>query len=191
MIPAYCCDSNLLHPILERPLLFLNFVTLWWQRDFLGLTALKASLVYSFLEGVRIRLLPGFPPVLQQRYSHANWFSSWQTILLAFPGTSSLWTSSSSQLLQIIYLSSKYQQFATWTDPTEILQWPKDPTVIGKFAIVLFAAITVCSLQIQLALLKPLPNFFTPILFCSHALQFVYNLEKVLETIRSLSYSIV
>ena len=118
-------------------------------------------------------------------------FSSWQTILLAFSGTSSLWTSLSSQLLQMIYLSSKYQQFATWTDPTEILQWPKDPTVIGTFAVVLFAVITVCSLQIQLALLKPLLNFFTPIFFCSHALQFVYNLEKVLETIRSLSYSIV
>ena len=39
-----------------------------------------------------------------------------------------------------------------------------DPTVIGTFAIVLFAVITECRLQIQLALLKPLPNFFTPIL---------------------------
>ena len=67
----------------------------------------------------------------------------------------------------------------------------KDPTVIGTFAIVLFAVITVCSLQIQLALLKPLPNFFTLLLFCSHAFQFVYNLEKILETIRSLSCSIV
>ena len=67
----------------------------------------------------------------------------------------------------------------------------KDPTVIGTFAIVLFAVITVCSLQIQLALLKPLPNFFTLVLFCSHAFQFVYNLEKILETIRSLSCSIV
>ena len=47
MIPAYCCDSNLLHLILERPFLFLDFVTLWWQRDFQGLTALKTSLVYS------------------------------------------------------------------------------------------------------------------------------------------------
>ena len=64
-------------------------------------------------------------------------------------------------------------------------------TVIGTFAIVLFAVITVCSLQIQLALLKPLPNFFTLLLFCSHAFQFVYNLEKILETIRSLSCSIV
>ena len=67
----------------------------------------------------------------------------------------------------------------------------KDPTVIGTFAIVLFAVITVCSLQIQLALLKPLPNFFTLVLFCSHAFQFVYNLEKILETIRSISCSIV
>ena len=67
----------------------------------------------------------------------------------------------------------------------------KDPTVIGTFAIVLFAVITVCSLQIQLALLKPLPNFFTLVLFCSHAFQFVYNLEKILETIRPLSCSIV
>ena len=67
----------------------------------------------------------------------------------------------------------------------------KDPTVIGTFPIVLFAVITVCSLQIQLAILKPLPNFFTPILFLSHAFQFVYNLEKILETIRSLSCSIV
>ena len=41
----------------------------------------------------------------------------------------------------------------------------KDPTVIGPFPIVLFALITVCSLQIQLALLKPPPSFFTPILF--------------------------
>ena len=61
----------------------------------------------------------------------------------------------------------------------------KDPTVIGTFAIVLFAVITVCSLQIQLA------NFFTLVLFCSHAFQFVYNLKKILETIRSLSCSIV
>ena len=45
----------------------------------------------------------------------------------------------------------------------------KDPTVIGTFAIVLFAVITVCSLQIQLALLKPLPNFFKLVLFCSAA----------------------
>ena len=66
-----------------------------------------------------------------------------------------------------------------------------DPTVIGTFAIVLFAVITECRLQIQLALLKPLPNFFTPILFCSHAFQFVHNLEKILETIRSLSCGIV
>ena len=66
----------------------------------------------------------------------------------------------------------------------------KDP-MIGTFAIVLFAVITVCSLQIQLALLKPLPNFFTLVLFCSHAFQFVYNLEKILETIRSISCSIV
>ena len=39
----------------------------------------------------------------------------------------------------------------------------KDPTVIGTFAIVLFAVITVCSLQIQLTLLKPLPNPRFPI----------------------------
>ena len=52
----------------------------------------------------------------------------------------------------------------------------KDPTVIGTFAIILCAMITVCSLEIQLALLKPLANFFTPILFYSHAFQFVYNL---------------
>ena len=67
----------------------------------------------------------------------------------------------------------------------------KDPTVIGTFAIILFAMITLCSLQIQLALPKPLANFFTPIVFCSQAFQFVYNLEKILETIRSLSCSIV
>ena len=51
----------------------------------------------------------------------------------------------------------------------------KDPTVIGTFAIILFAMITVCSLEIQLALLQPLANFFTPILFYSHAFQFVYH----------------
>ena len=67
----------------------------------------------------------------------------------------------------------------------------KDPTVIGTFTTVLFAVITVCSLQIQLVLLKPLPNLFTLVLFCSHAFQFAYNLEKILETIRSLSCSIV
>ena len=67
----------------------------------------------------------------------------------------------------------------------------KDPTVIGTFAIILFAMITLCSLQIQLALPKPLANFFTPIVFCSHAFQFVYNLEKILETILSLSCSIL
>ena len=52
----------------------------------------------------------------------------------------------------------------------------KDPTVIGTFAIILCAMITVSSLELQLALLKPLSNFFTPILFYSHAFQFVYNL---------------
>ena len=52
----------------------------------------------------------------------------------------------------------------------------KDPTVIGTFAIILWAMITVCGLEIQLALLKPLANFFTPILFYSHAFQFVHNL---------------
>ena len=44
-----------------------------------------------------------------------------------------------------------------------------------------FTMITVCSLQLQLALLKPLANFFAPILFCSQAFQFVYNLEKSLK----------
>ena len=52
----------------------------------------------------------------------------------------------------------------------------KDPTVIGTFAIILCAMITVCTLEIQLALLKPLATFFTSILFYSHAFQFVYNL---------------
>ena len=66
----------------------------------------------------------------------------------------------------------------------------EDPTVIGTFAIILFAMITVCSLEIQLALLKPLANFFTAILFYSHAFQFVYNLEKIPKTIRSHSCSI-
>ena len=45
-----------------------------------------------------------------------------------------------------------------------ITRW-KDPKVIGTFPIVLFALITVWSLQIQLALLKPHPNFFARILF--------------------------
>ena len=51
----------------------------------------------------------------------------------------------------------------------------EDPTVIGTFVVILFAMITVCSLEIQLALLQPLANFFTPILFYSHAFQFVYH----------------
>ena len=78
---------------------------------------------------------------------------------------------------------------ALWKSVNSIAQC-EDPTVIGTFAIILFAMITVCSLEIQLALLKPLANFFTAILFYSHAFQFVYNLEKIPKTIRSHSCSI-
>ena len=63
-------------------------------------------------------------------------------------------------------------------------------TVIGTFAIILSAVTSVWNLQIQLAFLKPLPNF-SLFLFCSHAFQFVYNLEEIPKSIRSLSYSIV
>ena len=90
----------------------------------------------------------------------------------------------------MLHLPSKNQEFAACTDPVSLLSEHaltvkvsitsiarcKDPTVIGTFPIVLFVLITVCSLEIQLALLKPLANFFTPILFYSHAFQFVYNL---------------
>ena len=78
----------------------------------------------------------------------------------------------------MLHLPSKNQEFAACTDPVSLLSEYaltvkvsitsiarcKDPTVIGTFPIVLFALITVCSLEIQLALLTPHPKFFTLIL---------------------------
>ena len=77
--------------------------------------------------------------------------------------------------IQKVYSHSVVTAYSLKVSVNSIAQC-KDPTVIGTFAIILCAMITVCSLEIQLALLKPLANFFTPILFYSHAFQFVYNL---------------